>query len=426
MGENSLRNEFFKYVSFNIIGMIGLSCYFLADTYFIAQGVGPSGLAALNIAIPAYSCMNGIGLMIGIGAATRFSLTKSKSVFTQAMMFAGGMGLLFLLIGLFFSEPLAMVLGADGETFENTSIYLKTLLSLSPMFLLNNLLLAFVRNDGDPRLSMIAMVTGSLSNIVMDYVFLFPLNMGMFGAALATGISPIISLGVLSTYFMKKRNTFHFQRELLQVSHVKDISALGNSALITELSSGVVILTFNMLILDLASNIGVAAYGVIANIALVIVAIFTGIGQGIQPVVSRCYSQGRDADGRTVLRYGMVTAVSIAVVIYILAALFADEIVGAFNRDGDLAMAEIATNGLYIYFTAFVFVGINIVSSTYFAAMDRPQKAMLLSLLRGVALIVPIALLLAWLFQLNGVWLATPVTELLVALVALWLVKKNK
>lgn len=422
----SIKRDFAKYVSFNVAGMIGLSCYILADTFFVAQGVGAGGLAALNLAIPVYSFINGAGLMIGMGGATRFAISKSEKVFTQALYLGLFSAILCLIAGIFFSGPLSCLLGADLDTALNTAVYLRVILCFAPMFLLNNIVLCFVRNDGHPKLSMAAMLIGSFSNIILDYVFIFPLNMGMLGAALATGIAPVVSLGVLSGYFIKKRNTFHLSPGKPQPHMLKDVCSLGVSALITEFSSGIVIIIFNSVILGLEGNKGVAAYGIIANIALVITAVFTGISQGMQPIISLQHGQKNLANTGKILKYGLITAISAAVIVYIVSALFANPLVNAFNKDGDSVLAEIAVGGLRIYFTAFVFAGINILTAAYFSASDNPKSAFAISILRGFIIVVPAVFILSGVFGMNGIWASVPFTEFAVFLAALGLLTKRK
>ena len=152
---------FGRYASLNILGMVGISCYILADTFFVARGAGATGLAALNIAIPAFNLLNGLGLMAGVGAATHFTICRAQGdqpgadrAFTRAVGLGLVIGAIFLLAGLLGAGPLARLLGADSETFPLTRTYLRTLLSFSPFFVLNNVLLAFVRNDGGPGRAM--------------------------------------------------------------------------------------------------------------------------------------------------------------------------------------------------------------------------------------------------------------------------------
>lgn len=425
MKTSTLKN-FTKYVSLSVLGMLGLSCYILADTFFVARGIGANGLAALNLAIPVYSFINGAGLMIGMGAATRYSISKSKSSFTQALYFIALIAAIFVIAGLFLADNLATLLGTDADTYQMTVTYLKVIMCFTPMFMLNNLIICFVRNDGDPKLSMAAMQLGSLSNIILDYVFVFPLNMGMFGAALATGIAPVVSLCVLSSHFIKKKNKFRAYKLRLNFQSLFDISSLGISALITELSSGVVIIVFNSLILSIEGNLGVAAYGIIANIALVVLSIFTGISQGVQPLMSKSYGQNDNSVLKQLLKYELITVIALASGAYIILFTFAEPIVALFNKDQNIQLANMATAGLRIYFTAFLFAGINIMSAAFFSAIARPKNAFLISLLRGFAVIIPISLAFSWLFGMTGIWISMTVTEFIVLFYSVIKMKQEK
>ena len=426
MKNTNIRHTFFKYVSLNIIGMIGLSCYILADTFFVARGIGANGLTALNLVIPIYSFIHGTGLMLGMGGSIRFTISKSDKVFTQTICYTLLAAFIFVVAGAFFSNDIALLLGSNADTLQNATTYLKIILYFSPMFLLNNVVLCFVRNDGNPRLAMTAMLVGSLSNIVLDYVFIFPFKLGMFGAALATGIAPIVSLIILSSHFIKKNNTFRLIKQKFELKSFTDIARLGISALITELSSGIVIIVFNTIILKLEGNTGVAAYGIIANISLVVVSVFTGIAQGMQPIISLSHREKKSDDINRIMKYGIITAVCFAAVVYILSFVFAQPIVAAFNKDGNAHLTQIAVNGLRIYFTAFAFVGINIVCATYFSSINSPKNAFIISLLRGFAVIVPITFILAAIFGINGVWAAMTVSELAVFLVTAGMMSRAK
>ena len=421
-----IGNLFMKYVSANVLGMIGYSCYILADTFFIARGIGADALAALNLVLPAYSLMNGTGLMIGMGAASRYTISSTKpegtlhrTIFTQALYLAAFAAVIFSSGGIFLPDRIAAVLGANADTIGYATDYIRILLIFSPLFLGNNLLLSFVRNDGAPRLSMTGMIVGSLTNIVLDYVFIYPLGMGMTGAALATATAPVISMLIMSVHFIKKRN--HFRPVLTRLSLVRwgDICTLGVSSLVTELSSGVVIIVFNYLILGLNGNTGVAAYGILANIALVLVSIYTGIGQGVQPIVSRYAGKDGEEQRRSLRRYALITSLSFALLSYLLIAVFAVPLAELFNREHDPILTDIASNGMRIYFVSLFFSGINIVAAAFLSSADRPKQAFVISILRGFVLIIPAAWILSVLFGLTGIWMAVPVTEAIVCALAL-------
>ena len=207
----------------------------------------------------------------------------------------------------------------------------------------------------------------------------------------------------------------------------KDICALGVSSLISELSSGIVIIVFNFLILSLNGNTGVAAYGILANIALVLVAIFTGIAQGIQPIVSKYAASGSKSaeapsDSRalhSIRRYALISALLMALIAYTAVTVWSVPIADIFNRDHDPVLTEIASGGMKIYFISLFFSGINIVAASFLSSADRPRQAFIVSILRGFLLIIPVAWLLATLAGLTGIWMAVPVTEGIVSVLAL-------
>jgi len=422
MKKTGYFKEFAKYSSLNVLGMTGLSCYILADTFFISKGLGADGLTALNLAIPVYSFINGSGLMIGMGGGTKYSILKSRNdgkeanrAFSNAVCLALGISVIFLVAGLFFSGPLIKTLGADESVFQMSKTYLQVILIFAPVFMMNNVLVCFVRNDGSPQLAMAAMIGGSLSNVVLDYVFIFPLGMGIFGAVLATGLAPVISMLILSVFFIRKKNNFRFIRTRLERSLVKSIFSAGMPSLITEVSSGIVIIVFNSIMLRLLGNTGVAAYGIIANLSLVVIAVYTGIAQGIQPIISRNYGAGNVAGVQSTLRYAMFSMLAISVIVYCCMFFGGAGIAGIFNSEGNTLLQAIAENGLKLYFLACPFVGFNIIMSVYFTSVEYARPAHIISVLRGFIVIIPMAFLLSSLAGIDGVWYSFPVTELLVA-----------
>ena len=423
--------EFARYTVPNVMGMIGLSCYILADTFFVAKGLGANGLTALNLAIPVYSFIHGSGLMLGMGGATKYSIYKgqkdsrhSNRLFTNTIYSTAVLACIFVLIGLFLSEGISTLVGADSEVFAMTNTYIKVILLFAPVFMMNDVLICFVRNDGNPRLSMFAMLGGSLFNIIFDYIFIFPFHMGIFGAVLATGLSPIVSMLILSKHWFQKKNEFHMERGKAHLETIRSIAILGVPSLIGELSSGIVMIVFNFIILNLLGNVGVAAYGVIANISLVVISIYTGIGQGMQPLSSIAYGQQDKTSIMQILRYAIITLLIVSCIIYLLIFFLADPIAGVFNSENNKLLQEIATLGLKIYFTSVLFIGFNIVISNYFISTDKALPAQIISLLRGFILIIPMAFLLSALANITGVWLALPVTEGLVAIIGFILYKR--
>ena len=430
--ENTLQ-EFGKYVSQSVLSQLGVSCYILADTYFISKGVGADGLTALNLAIPVFSVMNGCGFMLGIGSGTKYGIMKGTGnekrgdvLFTSSLCVVTVLAVIFMLIGLLAADPITVLVGANAEVYDMTRTYLQVILLFSPMFMINNLLGAMIRNDGNTSLAMTAMLSGCLFNIVFDYIFVFPMGLGLFGAVLATAVAPIISILILLQHFVKKKNQFRLIRVRPDVRLVASAAGLGVPSLVTEVSSGLVIAVFNLLILGLAGTVGVAAYGVVANISLVVIALYNGIAQGVQPLLSREYGRSQEKNVHRFLGWAMMLTVILAMVIYVGIYWNADVIAMIFNSGRDMDLQRIAVEGLKIYFTACPFVGANILLAIYFAATDQAAPAQMISLLRGLIVIIPLAFIMANVAGLTGVWMTFPLTELVVCVVAYGLYKKMK
>ena len=414
--KNELLRSAVRYMSRSVLGMIGLSCYILADTYFISAALGADGLAALNIAIPVYSLISGLGLMIGIGGATRSSLDaghpeEQNAAFTVSLAVGLGVGLCFALAGALGADELAGLLGADPGIHAFAADYLRTILCFAPFFICNNIGIAFARNDGAPGRAMAAMLAGSFSNILLDWVFMFPFGLGMFGAAFATGLAPVIGLLVMAGHFRK--SSLRPCRCGRWLRRSGEMVRLGASSLVIEVSSGITLLAFNLLILNIAGNTGVAAYGVVANLALVATAIFTGLSQGVQPLVSQAGGRGDRAQADILTRWTLGAALAAAALINLAVLPCAGALVSAFNGAGDPVLQEIAVKGLRLYFPGFFAAGLNIAAVSLLAASGRGRSSFLLSVGRGILLLVPAAVLLSRFWGMDGIWLSFLCTELL-------------
>ena len=427
----NLTKQFFKYVSQNIFGLLGTSCYILADTYFIAQAAGTDGVTLLNLCLPIYNLIFAFGSMIGLGAATRYAILRAQGdaraqrYFSNAIFSVCILAVPFMLVGIFRPDGLLRLMGGDADIVALGMNYARIFLMFTPFFMCNYVVASFVRNDGDPSLAMVATLSGSLFNVVFDYIFIFPMGLGLPGAALATAISPILSIAVCSAHFIKKSNTITFVRKAPSVRLLAQSCQLGISGFVGELSSGVTTTVFNFLLLRLAGNVAVAAYGVVANFALVATAIFNGVAQGAQPLVSQCYGKNEMVGARKLLLLGCGTALGLAALLYGGVFGYTDALTALFNSENSALMAEFAHSGMRIYFVGYFFAGCNIVAAGYLGAVNRPAEASITSLCRGMVAIVVCSLVLSALFGMNGVWAAFPVSEAITLSLTVFLLKRK-
>ena len=206
-----MLKKFTKYITQSVAGMIGISIYVLADTFFISVYSGADGLAVLNLILPVYGLIYAIGSMIGIGSATRYAINKAKGentdhYFVQSVTWSIIIAIPFMLIGIFIPDKALALLGADAGLIRLGRNYLRIILIATPFFMSNYTFTAFARNDGAPSTAMIGSISGSMFNIIFDYIFIFPAGLGFSGAALATAICPLVTMSICTTHYRSRRN----------------------------------------------------------------------------------------------------------------------------------------------------------------------------------------------------------------------------
>ena len=431
----NVKKQFAKYVSLNILGMVGMSCYIIADSFFIAKAEGANGLTALNLLLPLYNLIFAIGSMVGVGSAIRYSVLKTRgdssadSYLFNALFFTAVLGLVFTFVGIFAPEKLLTLLGADSTIVETGRDYTRIFMCFGPIFMWNCVANAYVRNDGAPTVAMIATLSSSLFNIMFDYVLMFPLKMGMKGAALATVLSPVLGITICSFHLFSKRSNVKIKPCIPSIKRLISSCQVGIPAFVGEMSSGVITLVFNYVLLSLAGNIVVAAYGVVANVSLVTLAVFNGIAQGSQPLISRNHGAERHSDVNSLKKLSLIVALVMGIILYAVMYFATDPIVAVFNSEHNAQLAEYANTGVKLYFIGVLFAGLNIVGSSFFSAVEKAKEAAVISVLRGFVLVVLFVLILPKTLGVNGVWLSYPAgkfSTMLVMIVMFLLTNKKE
>lgn len=426
-----MLKRFIKYVSQNMLGMLGMSFYILADTFFISKAVGADGITALNLVLPLYNLIFAIGAMIGVGSVIRYVVVRNKNdksadgYFFHAIAWAVIISSIFILAGVFIPDRIIAFLGGDEKIVATGKNYTRIFMIFAPFFMCNHICNAFVRNDGNPSIAMAATLFSSLFNVFFDYVLMFPLGLSMSGAALATALSPLVGVLICCIHFKSEKCSISFKPVMLSVKKLVYSCQVGVSSFVGEISSGVITVAFNMIILKLAGNVGVAAYGVVANISLVAVALFNGIAQGSQPLVSESYGKGKMQDVKYVVRLAIRTAVVLAVLIIAAIYIWSDPIASIFNSEKNMELAAYAREGIRLYFLGFLFAGVNIVATSALSAVEAVRWAFASSIMRGFAAILIFAFVLSAAFGMTGVWLAFPAAELVTMVLSIAGLRKS-
>jgi len=429
--KGNIKEIFFKFLIPSIGGMLGTSLYVLGDTMIVGRYLGNDGLVALNLSIPIINLYTGLGLLLGIGGATLMQVAKGRgekenhSFFTLSIITAITFGVILTLIRIFYIDDFVRFLGAEEHIFNLSKDYLKTLMLFSIPFILNICLTVYIRNDNAPKLAMAGMLIGSVLNVILDYIFIVIFKMGMMGGALATGIAPVISLLILSIHFIKRNNNIKLEFINLKIKELINIFKTGFPSFIVELSHGIVIFAFNLVILKEVGNIGVSAYTVIANLSLIVVAIFTGVSQAIQPIVSINYGASNTKRYKDTLKLGIYTSFILGLIFYLTGLLFPELLVSLFSHEKG-EFLKITKKGIQIYFLAFLVMGVNIVLTSYLQSKTFEKEALLVSLFRGLIINLILLIILSNLFGLIGVWLTLFITEIITIIISSILFKTYK
>ncbi|MDO5717720.1 MAG: MATE family efflux transporter [Tissierellia bacterium] len=428
--DGNLNKIYIKYLIPSVGGMLGTSLYVLGDTMIVGRGLGSAGLAALNLSIPIINLFTGLGLLFGIGGATAVSVDRGKGkteninrIFTKSMVLTFMIGLFLTLFRIFFLDEFVSFLGAEGDIFLMSRDYLAILMSFSIPFLLNTTLMVFVRNDGAPKTAMAAMLIGSVFNVLLDYLFIIKLGWGMSGGALATGLAPVLGILILSSHFLKKKNKIKFQFPKGSSTKLKRIISNGIPSFIVEFSAGIVIFAFNQRLLKISGNLAVSAYSIIANLSLIAYAIFTGVGQAIQPIVSINYGAKNKKRILKTVKLGIFTAFSLGMLFFLSGLLFPEKLISLFIKDSS-EIIDITRTGIKIYFSSFLLMGVNTVMTSYVQSKEQAKTSMIISLTRGLVLIIGFLMILSRRFGIIGVWLSLPMTELTVFILSTLVFKK--
>ncbi|WP_243269564.1 MULTISPECIES: MATE family efflux transporter [Clostridia] len=410
---------FFHYLVPAVCSTLVTSVYLLVDTLIIGQGVGALGISALNIFMPFFLLFNGIGLLFGIGSGILISSEdgmgnkkKANQYFATGFVSILSIAIILGLIWNYYLQPLCVILGANSDTIDLVLEYGKCIMAFAPVFMMSNYFAPIVRNMKNPKLVMCAVLTGSVLNVILDYVFVFPMDMGMFGAAAATVIGSLTTLLVLSTHFIKKQNRVKINKETISLNLLAPIFKCGFSSLIMEVASGFVIFIFNIQILKYIGNNGIVVYGIISNCVLVGLALFNGVAQAAQPIIATNFGAGLNTRVKKVLKYALITTTIIGVSLFAVVFLFTGQIIKVFVQ----ANSEILSVGipaLRLYLSAFCIMNINILISGYFQSVGKEKIAIYVSIVRGFLLNIILAFVLPSVLPATILWAIVPLSELI-------------
>lgn len=424
--ETSIKKLFISYLIPSVLGMLLMSINILVDGIFVSHGVGEEGLAGVNIAVPVFSIFLSISLWIGMGGATLYSISLGKNNYRKAQtIFSQSFTLAILIVGilsilsLWKETEIAYLFGANEHILPYVLEYLHIILVYGILFVFENILSIFVRNDGNPRLAMIGLMTTALTNILLNYIFIFILEMGVSGAAYATALSAGIGFLVLTLHFLKKDRVLKFVRFKFRYSIVTQILKIGFPSFIVESSAAILTMGYNISFMHFIGEVGVTSFAVVNYIHAMFIMLFFGVGAALQPLASFHYGAGLFKRLEGLLKLTVKTGFILGVAILLIGWLFSNQLAALFGVQTK-EVIEFTVKGIALFFISYLFLGYNMVYVEYFQATRKIRLAVIIVLLR-ILLLMPMLWILPTLFEASGIWLAFPVSEAITAsLIYLW------
>ncbi len=418
--QQSLRKQFFRFSTATVASLMVFSLYSIVDGLFVARGVGEYAMSAVNLSVPFINLLFSIAVIFAVGTSTiiayllgQKNAQSANKLFSQNLVTLTVIGVTISVLVLVFTEPFALLLGADELTLEYTIHYLQGLAPFAVCFMISYNLEVLVKTDGRPRLALITVCVGCVTNCVLDYLAIFHWDMGIWGAAAATGVSQLLTCVIYMTHFFGKHTTFHPVRFRMDWKIYRRLLPIGISDGLTELCNGLMIFLFNHTILRCIGTDGLVAYTIIAYANTLVINITMGISQGSQPLIS--FQNGRE-DGAAIgklLGYGLRTMCGVAAVCFTALFLAAPALIGMFLPEAEPQMLAFSTDAFRRYSLCYLPVGFNIYIAGFLTAMERPVPAVAISTGRGLILQGSILLLLAAVFGGSSIWFAPLISELL-------------
>ncbi|WP_435308476.1 MATE family efflux transporter [Sebaldella termitidis] len=408
----SMSREFIKFVIPAIISMVVTSMYSIIDGIFVGRGVGENALAAVNIAYPLIMLHIALAMLVAIGGANAFSINKGRGdiknanrIFLQSMILIVGISAVLNVLILVFPTQVSRLLGADDMLLPYVRDYIKWVALFAVIYMPGLALSIFIRNDGAPKREMTGTLIGAVTNIVLDYLFIMVFDMGVSGAAIATGIGQLVSTFIFMTHFTKKNRLLKIEKVKFYIDDIKYIFINGSPSFLMEFSQAAVAFSFNIVLLSRIGALGVSAYSIVMYICSIFNMILIGLVQGIQPIMSFNYGKGNRENIQKVYKMAVRTSLCLTVIVYIAVFIFGKALSDIFIRN-NAQVTNMALNMMRYYFLAFFPIGISLINILYFQIIRHEKWAVFLSFIRCIGFVQLSLLIMPELFGITGIFLS--------------------
>lgn len=437
LGTESIPKLLKQYAVPAIIAMTASSLYNMVDSAYIGQGVGPMAISGLAVTFPLMNLSTAFGTLVGVGASTLISVLLGQRNYSVARRVLGNViimncviGLLFMAVSLLFLDPILYFFGASEATIPYAREYMQVVLIGNIITHLYFGLNAVLRAAGHPRKAMYATILTVALNTILDPIFIFVLDMGIRGAAIATVISQLVSLFWQIKIFSNKDEFLHFSKDMMKFDSKIAYRSLsiGMAPFLMNVASCFIVILINKGLqtygdMEMAGggDLSIGAYGIINRLSFLFVMVVMGFTQGMQPIAG--YNYGAQLYDRVikVLRLTIICATIVMTAGFLVAMIFPELMVKIFTSDPQLI--DLSSKGARVVFLAFPIVGFQIVTSNFFQSLGMAKKAIFLSLSRQLLFLAPCLIILPRLIGVKGVWLSLPISDIISTIVTIFMLR---
>lgn len=434
---NSLGKEvtFLSLIKFTlptIIMMVFFSLYTIIDGIFVSRYIGSNALSAINIVYPVICILIGISVMMATGGSAIVAKfmgeakdKEARESFTLITITSIIFGLIIAIFSLIFIKQIIYLLGSTDSLYENSHTYLFTMLLFTPVIILKMLFDYFLITAGNPNLGLLSAIIGGVTNIILDYVLIVPLNMGLVGAALATCIGYSLPSIIGIIYFFNKKNTLHFVKPKFNFKTILYSCSNGSSEMVTQISSAVTTFLYNIIMIKLLGENGVASITIVLYAQFLLVSAYIGFTSGVSPRISYNFGSENKQQLYKIIKYSYILIMLFSISTFIISKYLSPLLISIFAGNGT-ELYDITLNGFNLFQISFLLCGVNIFTSGMFTAFSNGKVSALLSLLRTFIFLSSGIIFLPSLIGVNGVWLAVPLAEIMTLVFSLFYIYKYK
>ncbi|MDX8553013.1 MATE family efflux transporter [Tenacibaculum sp. 1B UA] len=420
LGTKSISQLILKQAIPASIGILVMSINMIVDTIFVGRWIGVLAIAAITVVLPIAFLISSIGMGVGIGGSSIISRAlgankenKAFEVFGNQISLTIVLSILFVFVGTFFSTPILQLFGANGNIISPATEYFDVIVWGVPFLAFAMMGNPVVRAVGKPNYAMLTMLFPAIANILLDIIFIKFMNLGMYGAGLATSISYAVSGLFILWFFISKKTELKIIPKYfkLNFSIVKEIVSLGGVTIVRQGTISILTIVLNYSLFKYGGEISIAIYGIINRVMLFALFPVLGVTQGFLPIAGYNYGANNTERVKETINKSILFGTGIAVLIFIMIMLFPNELVGVFTEDEKLL--NLTPNALIVAFLATPVITTQLIGSAYFQAAGKALPALLLTLLKQGIFLIPLVYILPKFYGVNGVWMSFPIADVL-------------